>query len=105
MRPPLVGRARRPGPHLPLIVIHRRASVKTFDPNYVSPRGFPLAASWPNLLVRGKPFGASRPASARLPRQSASSLSVNEKARPAVSVHDRPSAASKVLRSDSPPAL
>ena len=29
----------------------------------------------PNLLFFGKPFGASRPASARLPRQSASSLS------------------------------
>jgi hypothetical protein len=29
----------------------------------------------PNLLFFGNPFGASRPASARLPRQSASSLS------------------------------
>ena len=45
-----------------------------------------------NLFVRGKPFGASRPASARLPRQSASSFSVSENSRPAASVQVSPSA-------------
>src|ERR1700720_2236724 len=58
-----------------------------------------------NLLLRGNPFGASRPASARLPRQSASSFNVNEKTRPAVSVQERPSSDLKVLRSLSPPSL
>src|SRR5262249_202056 len=65
----------------------------------------PFAGSWVKVLVGGKPFGARRPASARLPRQSASSFSVSEKARPAVSVHDSPSAAVKVLTSESPPSL
>ena len=51
-------------------------------PNFPS-AGLAVARQLPNLLVRGKPFGASRPASARLPRQSASSLSVSENARPA----------------------
>src|SRR3979490_1796001 len=55
-----------------------------------------------NLLLRGNPFGARRPASARLPRQSASSLSVSEKARPAPSAQVSPSAPLKVFTSDSP---
>src|SRR5215831_15806903 len=74
-----------------------------FDP--LSSRPLPFAHGWLNVLVRGNPFGANRPASARLPRQSASSLSVSEKARPAASVHESPSSALKVLRSHSPPSL
>jgi 4-hydroxy-tetrahydrodipicolinate synthase len=38
----------------------------------------PLLPQPLNLLLRGNPFGASRPASARLPRQSASSLKLSE---------------------------
>src|SRR5262249_32331022 len=57
----------------------------------------PFVIGWLNRLVRGKPLGASRPASARLPRQSANSLVVSTKLRPAVSVQDRPSAALNVL--------
>jgi len=58
-----------------------------------------------NLLVRGNPFGASRPASARLPRQSASSFSDSLNRRPAESVQVSPTSARKALRSDSPPSL
>src|SRR5271170_458469 len=58
-----------------------------------------------NLLVRGKPFGASRPASARLPRQSASSLSDSLNRRAAESVQVNPTSALNALRSDSPPSL
>jgi len=68
----------------------------------------PLAGrldSLPNLLVFGKPLGARRPASARLPRQSASSFSVRLKARPAESVQPKPFSTSKVLMSESPPSL
>src|SRR5262249_45894360 len=65
----------------------------------------PVAAIWLNVLERGNPFGANRPASARLPRQSASSLSMSVNARPAVSVHDRPCSAINVLRSLRPPSL
>src|SRR3954453_4530601 len=64
-----------------------------------------LIACYLNLLLRGKPFGGSRPASARLPRQSASSFSVSEKVRPDASLHVRPSLAGKVFTSDSPPSL
>src|SRR5688500_10216606 len=58
-----------------------------------------------NLLLRGNPFGASRPASARLPRQSASSLRVSEKVRSDASFQVSPSAALKVFTSDKPPSL
>src|SRR6266487_74053 len=75
------------------------------NPPHLSSRLRPLVGSWLKVLVRGKPFGAKRPASARLPRQSASSLSVSQKARPAASVQDSPSSTLKVLRSDSPPSL
>ncbi len=50
-----------------------------------------------NLLVFGKPFGARRPASARLPRQSASSFSDSVNTRPAESVQLKPFSASKTL--------
>src|SRR5215469_12956928 len=73
-----------------------------------SPLPLPLPArAWalPNVLVFGKPLGARRPASARLPRQSASSLSDNVKIRPAESTQLRPFSTSKVLMSDSPPFL
>ena len=59
----------------------------------------------PNLFDRGNPLGATRPASARLPRQSASSFMLRVNARPAESVHDSPWPASKVLMSDRPPSL
>src|ERR1700745_1700760 len=68
----------------------------------------PLAAragGLPSVLVFGKPLGASRPASARLPRQSASSLSESENARPAPSSHAQPCAAAKVFTSERPPSL
>src|SRR4051812_21009294 len=73
--------------------------------DHLSSRALPLAGSWLKELLRGKPFGARRPASARLPRQSASSLSVRENARPAASVHDSPSSTLNALTSDSPPSL
>ena len=54
----------------------------------------PLAGKVPNVLVRGNPFGASRPASARLPRQSDSCATVRplpeEGARGHVAVAGRP---------------
>src|SRR5690349_9174442 len=58
-----------------------------------------------NLFERGNPFGGSRPASARLPRQSDSSFRVSEKLRPAPSVQVRPSLPLKVFTSDRPPSL
>src|SRR5580692_11249012 len=54
----------------------------------------------PNLLDFGKPC-ARRPASARLPRQSASSLSVMLCSRPAESFQESPLLESKVATSDS----
>src|SRR6267143_2041822 len=76
------------------------------DGVYQSPsETFPLVGVAPNLLLRGNPFGARRPASARLPRQSASSLRANVNDRPALSIQVSPSSALKVLRSDSPPSL
>ena len=63
------------------------------------------ASAYLNLFDRGNPFGGSRPASARLPRQSDSSFKVSENARPAASVQVRPSAPLKVFTSDSPPSL
>src|SRR5215472_161467 len=77
---------------------HARGSA---TPTNHSPFGTPPL----NLLVRGKPFGAMRPASARLPRQSASSLMVSEKARLAVSVQVSPSPALNVFTSERPPSL
>src|SRR5262249_13676978 len=65
----------------------------------------PLAGLAPNLLERGKPFGARRPASARLPRQSASSFRVSVKVRSAASTHESPSAPLNVLTSERPPSL
>jgi hypothetical protein len=62
-------------------------------------------ASYLNLLLRGNPFGANRPASARLPRQSASSFMVSEKVRSEASFQVSPSAALKVFTSESPPSL
>src|ERR1700730_17796406 len=59
-----------------------------------------LADALSNLLFLGNPFGARRPASARLPRQSASSLSDNVKTRPAESVQVRPFSTSNVLMSE-----
>src|SRR5204863_8296193 len=65
----------------------------------------PFSGNRSNRLILGKPFGASRPASARLLRQSASSLSESVKVRSAVSTQVRPSAALNVLMSDNPPSL
>ncbi len=59
----------------------------------------------PNLFDFGKPFGGSRPASARLPRQSASSLLVALNSRLAESRQVRPSLATKVTMSERPPSL
>src|SRR5450631_4673453 len=65
----------------------------------------PYSIPRPNLFDFGKPFGGRRPASARLPRQSASSLMVALNSRPAESFQVRPSLASKVAISDNPPSL
>src|SRR5277367_6474012 len=76
--------------------------------NYALSATFPLVGASgdaPNLLFFGNPFGARRPASARLPRQSASSLSDSVKTRPAESIQVRPSAALNVLTSQRPPSL
>jgi hypothetical protein len=54
------------------------------------------------LLFFGNPFGAMRPASARLPRQSFSSFMWSVNTRPAVSTQLNPSAALNVVTSDSP---
>jgi hypothetical protein len=70
-----------------------------------APAGLTNVCAHSNLLVRGKPFGASRPASARLPRQSASSFSVSLNRRPAESIQVSPTSALNALRSDSPPSL
>src|SRR5579871_5780353 len=64
-----------------------------------------LAGLSSNLLFLGKPLGAKRPASARLPRQSANSLRDSVKTRPAESVQVNPFSASNTLMSDSPPSL
>src|SRR5690348_1943028 len=70
------------------------------------PSSPPLRPSpFPNMLVFGKPLGARRPASARLPRQSARSLSERLNIRPAESIQLRPFSTSKVLMSDKPPSL
>ena len=58
----------------------------------------------PNLFDFGKPFGGKRPASARLPRQSASSLMLAENSRPAESFQVRSCLESKVVTSDNPPS-
>src|SRR5713226_7429348 len=65
----------------------------------------PYSIPRPNLFDFGKPFGGRRPASARLPRQSASSLIVALNSRPAESFQVRPSLASNVAISDNPPSL
>src|ERR1700716_4270370 len=67
-------------------------------------RGLLYSTPLPNLFDFGKPFGGRRPASARLPRQSASSLIVAENSRPAESFQVRPSLASNVVMSDNPPS-
>src|SRR4029077_10561358 len=66
---------------------------------------FDRPSLFPNILVFGKPLGARRPASARLPRQSASSLSDRLNIRPAESDQLRPFSISNVLMSDKPPSL
>src|SRR5437870_506658 len=58
-----------------------------------------------NVLVFGKPLGASRPASARLPRQSRSSALGSFCVRPAGSSQVRPSSSLNTLASESPPSL
>src|ERR1700730_3135857 len=68
-------------------------------------RGVGYTTPRPNLLDFGNPFGGSRPASARLPRHSASSFMVAENSRPAESRQVNPSLATKVVTSDSPPSL
>src|SRR6478736_6519203 len=64
-----------------------------------------LLGSLRNLLFFGKPFGAMRPASARLPRQSLSSFIGSVKLRPAVSVQDRPASGLNVVTSERPFSL
>src|SRR5436305_1135697 len=59
----------------------------------------------PKWLFFGKPLGASRPASARLPRQSESSFIDIVKVRPAPSIQVRPSPDLNVVTSDSEPSL
>src|SRR5215470_12855067 len=81
--------------HLDRSAPFRTGGRRAFD-DYSLTAPFPPTGP-PNRFVRGKPFGATRPASARLPFQSASSLRVSENARPAVSVQVRPSAALKVF--------
>ena len=75
------------------------------DIGYFSSRGLPFAGSWPNLLLVRKRSGRTRPASPRLPRQAASSLSDSVKTRPPASIQVSPSAALKVFRSDSAAVL
>src|ERR1700743_1539594 len=60
----------------------------------------PYSTPRPNLFDFGRPC-ARRPASARLPRQSASSLAVMLWSRPAPSFQARPALESKVVTSDS----
>jgi hypothetical protein len=59
----------------------------------------------PNFPVRGNPFGTIRPAVARAPSHSTSSACGLTKTRPALSVHDSPSASVKVFASSAPPSL
>src|ERR1700730_16143913 len=66
-------------------------------------RGVGYTTPRPNLLDFGKPFGGSRPASARLPRHSANSFMVAENSRPAESRPVRPSLATQGTMSDSAP--
>src|SRR5262245_23192161 len=70
-----------------------------------SATALPLLGRLRNLLFFGKPFGAMRPASARLPRQSLSSFIGSVKLRPAVSVQDRPASAVNVVTSERPFSL
>src|SRR5579871_574211 len=58
-----------------------------------------------NLLLFGNPLGASRPASARLPRQSRSSVLGSFWVRPAGSSQVRPASSLKTLASESLPSL
>src|SRR5271165_449986 len=58
-----------------------------------------------NLLLFGNPLGASRPASARLPRQSRSSALGSFWDRPAGSSQVRPSSSLNAFASESPPSL
>jgi hypothetical protein len=99
--------ARSPRPR-PVGVESRSHSRTAFRGGYrpdTVPSSAPRSDVHANLLERGKPLGAMRPASARLPCQSASSFMERVNSRPAVSVQVSPSAALKVLRSESPPSL
>ena len=85
-----------PGAEIELRVpsIHKAAGLLGYTPRVGLEAGIARTIAWyaenlageleayRNLLLRGNPFGASRPASARLPRQSDSSFSVSENARP-----------------------
>src|SRR3974377_780742 len=75
-------------------------------PDYSSSSPLPLAPDAPrNLLFFGKPRGTMRPASARVPCHSFSSLIGEVKVRPAPSVQVSPSAALKIAMSESPFSL
>src|SRR5262249_20809240 len=72
---------------------------------YRSSPFFPVSGGRPNLLFWGKRSGLIRPASARFPRQGASSFKDRAYVRLAESTQVSPSSALKVFTSDRPPSL